>query len=260
MRRGYLRWIWKPQALIGFVVLCLFVGALSGAARSAAVIRPDRLFRPPHVHGASVERLSRPDCNVKPCLALTFDDGPNEVITPQILDTLGSREVKATFFVVGQEVAGREAILQREYREGHEIGNHSWNHPDLTGLTPGDAEAQIRATQLAIASAGVPMPRLLRPPYGAIDDMVAGHTRLTIVRWNIDPEDWKSKDPAKIHQKIVQDAKPGGIILLHDLEQATATALGPAIDSLKPYYQFVTVSQLLDLSPGDPGQYFGRHR
>lgn len=205
-----------------------------------------------------VGRLPRPDCNAKPCLALTFDDGPHEIVTTQVLDILKRHNIKATFFVVGSRVAGREALLQREYREGHEIGNHSWSHPDLTKLSPVDAEKQITDTQRAIAAAGVPAPQLLRPPYGAIDNMVASRTKLTVVRWNIDPEDWNHKSPAKIQENVMAHAKPGAIILLHDIDLATVVALEPVIVALQSHYQFVTVSQMLDLSPGDQGQYFGR--
>jgi peptidoglycan/xylan/chitin deacetylase (PgdA/CDA1 family) len=260
-RQGSLRWIWRPQALLCFVVLCLCIAGLGGVSRNWGVER--LVFRPSGqapAEGAATPRLPRPDCNAKPCIALTFDDGPDERMTPQILDILAQKQVRATFFVVGSRVAGREPVLQREYREGHEIGNHSWNHPDLTKLPPADAETQISRTQQAIASAGVPAPRLLRPPYGAIDDMVANHTHLSVIRWNIDPEDWKTHDPVKVHQNIVAHAKPGGIILLHDIEPPTAAALGPAIDSLAPSYQFVTISQLLDLTPGDQGQFFAGPR
>lgn len=255
--------MWHPQAVICFVVLCLCVGALSGVVRQASA-QPVAPSHTQLVTGgyepAPMERLPRPDCNARPCLALTFDDGPHDVVTPQVLDILLRQQVKATFFIVGSRVAGREALLQREFHEGHEIGNHSWSHPDLTKLSPADAEGQISATQRAIAGAGVPAPHILRPPYGAIDSMVAARANMTIVRWNIDPEDWGHKDAAKIHQNVMEHVKPGGIILLHDIDPATVGALEPIIVELKPNYQFVTASQLLDLSPGDPGQYFGRGR
>jgi peptidoglycan/xylan/chitin deacetylase (PgdA/CDA1 family) len=251
-----------PQALICFAVLCLCVGALGGVVRMASAQQLAGLQSPAFVADESpqVERLPHPDCNAKPCLVLSFDDGPHEIVTTQVLDILKRYNIKATFFVVGSRVASREALLQREYREGHEIGNHSWSHPDLTKLSPVDAERQITDTQRAIAGAGVPAPQLLRPPYGAIDNMVASRTKLTVVRWNIDPEDWGHKDPAAVQQNILAHARPGAIILLHDIDLVTVAALDPAIVALQSQYQFVTVSQLLDLSPGDQGQYFGRGR
>lgn len=201
----------------------------------------------------------RPDCTATPCIALTFDDGPNELATPPILDILAKEQVKATFFVIGLHVVGHEAILQREFREGHEIGNHTWSHPDLSTLPPEAVEDQLQLTQKAITAAGVPAPRVLRPPYGVIDQTVASHNHLTVVRWNIDPEDWKVQDPIKIQEHIMAHARPGAIILLHDMYPTTVAALEPTIQALKQrQFHFVTASQLLDLSPGDQGQYFGR--
>ncbi|HET8670761.1 MAG TPA: polysaccharide deacetylase family protein [Candidatus Saccharimonadales bacterium] len=193
-----------------------------------------------------------------PCLALTFDDGPNDRVTPQVLDILARNQVKATFFLVGKNIAGREPLVRRMYQEGHEIGNHSWSHTDFTKLTPEEVDLQLRLSQAAIADAGVPAPRIFRPPYGAVNPMVQSHVGMTIVRWNIDPEDWHKGDPAEIQMQVFRDARPGGVILMHDIDQATADALDPILQTLKSQYQFVTVSQLLHLSPGDQGQYFGR--
>lgn len=257
IRRGYVGWIGRPQALVCFVAISLCIGALHGWLRpipsASSLANPNS-----HVYGATTPELAPPNCSTRPCIALTFDDGPDSTTTPQVLDILARQEVKATFFVVGSHIAGREALLQRQHREGHEIGNHTWNHPDLSKLSPADVDLQIRATQDAVIAAGVPMPHLLRPPYGAIDERVAGRIPLTIVRWNIDPEDWKDKNAVNITTRVLTQAKPGGIILLHDTSQATASALEPAIIALKPYYHFVTASQLLNLAPGDQGQYFGR--
>lgn len=256
-RRGYVEWIWQPQALVGFIAVCLCIGALHGLLRPTP--QASSLANPSsHLYGVSTTDSGGPSCSAKPCIALTFDDGPDGAITPQVLDILARQGVKATFFLVGSHVAGREAVVQRQHREGHEIGNHTWNHPDLSRLSPADVDLQIRATQDAIIAAGVPTPQLLRPPYGAIDERVASYIPLTIVRWNIDPEDWKDKNAGNITTRILQQAKPGGIILLHDTSQATASALEPAIIALKPYYQFVTASQLLNLTAGDQGQYFSR--
>jgi peptidoglycan/xylan/chitin deacetylase (PgdA/CDA1 family) len=249
-------WLGRPQALIGFAAMCLCVGAIGGVLRSSVPISlpvtppgPQALVQP-----------SRIDCDSKPCLALTFDDGPNAQITPQILDILARQHVKATFFIIGLHVLGNEELLRREHREGHEIGNHTWNHPDLSKLSPEDAQAQIDVTQKVIAATGVPAPKILRPPYGAVSDMVVAHTNLTIVRWNTDPEDWHLKDPAKINEQLLAHARPGAIILMHDIYPSTVAALELALQNLKQRFQFVTASQLLNLSPGDQGQFFARFR
>lgn len=255
--RRIFAWICHPQALVGFVALCLGVSAMG------VLVRPNA-----PVFEASAPSISLPqtaprpaiDCNLKPCIALTFDDGPNAQVTPQVLDILARQQVKATFFIIGIHVPGNEALLQREHREGHEIGNHSWNHPDLTTLSPEDAQAQIDNTQRIIAATGVPAPKILRPPYGAVNDAVMAHSKLTVVRWNVDPEDWEFPNPNRIHEQLLAHVRPGAIVLMHDIYPTTAAALEPAIQSLKPHYQFVTVSQLLDLTPGDQGQFFARYK
>jgi peptidoglycan/xylan/chitin deacetylase (PgdA/CDA1 family) len=228
------------------------------------------LVRPDLAAGASQFPLADPlsqrmaipriDCNAKPCLALTFDDGPNAQSSPQVLDVLARHHIKATFFIIGVHVPGNEAIVQREHREGHEIGNHTWNHPDLSKLSPEEAQSQIEATQRVIAAAGVPVPKIMRPPFGAVSDTFAAHNNLTIVRWNVDPEDWRVQNPVKIQEQLLAHVRPGAIVLLHDIYPATVAALEPSLQALTQQYQFVTVSQLLDLSPGDQGQFFARYK
>jgi len=255
--RNIFRWTRHPQALIGFVTLCLCVASLTSNFRSASAGSvPSPLLRAQ----SSIAKIlpSPPDCNARPCIALTFDDGPSAEVTPQVLDILARQHVNATFFVVGIHVPGKEALLQREYRQGNEIGNHTWSHPDLSKLSPEDVENQLQMTQHVIADAGVPAPRLLRPPYGSVNQMVAAHNNLTVVRWNVDPNDWLLKDPAKIDQQVMAQVRPGAIIIMHDIYPTTAAALEPLIIALKQQYQFVTASQLLNLSPGDQGQYFSR--
>jgi len=195
---------------------------------------------------------------VRPCIALTFDDGPDPAVTPRILDVLNRQQAAGTFFLVGREIPGREPIIRHMYQTGHEIGNHSWNHRDFTALSGREMRDEWQSTQAAIVRAGVPAPRLFRPPYGAVNPAVRSQVPLTIVRWDVDTEDWYSRDTARVTDSIIHSAHPGAIILLHDRYATTADALEPAVIALKQHYQLVTVSQLLGLQPGDPGQYFNR--
>lgn len=246
----------RPQVLVGFVAVSL------GMASANALMRSPGLYSvlpQPKVASAHTNRLPQ-SCYRMPCISLTFDDGPDASITPAVLDVLKKYRVKATFYVVGRRIAGNEHIVKRAFDEGHEIGNHSWDHPDLSTLSPEAVNSQLQQTQEAITSAGVPAPQTLRPPYGAVDPMVAAHNDLAIVRWNVDPEDWRNRDPAALTQHMVSQARPGAIMLLHDLYPETVAALGPTVQALKPHYQFVTASQLLNLSPGDQGQFFGKDR
>lgn len=258
--RRHFRWLANPQLFVGFAVACLCLGAINNIVRAASNSGIDNVH-PKHVKGVHIQQNALPNCAVVACIALSFDDGPDQQVTPRVLDILNQEHVNATFFIVGQRVAGQEAILRRAYAEGNEIGNHSWNHPDLTKLSPAEVDNQIRMTQTAITNAGVPAPRLFRPPYGAVNEVVKSHARMAIIRWDIDPADWEALDAVKIQEGVLAQAKPGGIILMHDIYPTSADALRPAIDTLKARgYQFVTVSQLMHLAPGDQGQYFGAPR
>lgn len=252
--RGFFRWLKHPQLLVCFVALCLLCGAFGSLLRSVPV---GNFIVTPQAAAAHAAPVAV-DCSAVPCISLTFDDGPSPDVTPRILDILAHEQVKATFFVVGCNIAGHESILRRAYADGHEIGNHSWDHPDLTMLAPDQVEDQLRATQRAVAASGVPVPRLVRPPYGSINEVVAAHNHLAVVRWNVDPEDWKSQDPALITEMLLAQVRPGSIILLHDIHPATAAAVEAVLPVLKQKYHLVTVSQLLNLTPRDQGQYFAR--
>ena len=179
-------------------------------------------------------------------LALTFDDGPDGN-THALLDALDKYEAKATFFVLGQKVAGGTGVLQRMVREGHEIGNHSWNHPDLRKLSPGQAYSQIADTQSAITQAVGIAPTQMRPPYGAVNPVVQQAIEgqgLHMAMWSVDTNDWRDRDPELLYQRIMSSAGDGKIILLHDIHPASVQAAIRAIPDLKAQgYQLATVSQ-----------------
>lgn len=193
-----------------------------------------------------------------PCLALTFDDGPNPMTTPRILDVLDRQHVRATFFVIGSRAVGQEQLLRRMFYGGNEIGNHSWSHPDLTKLTAEQVTDQIQRTQAEIISAGLPAPTLLRPPYGTVDGKLQSTSPLALALWNIDPLDWKYQNATEVKNSIVSEAKPGGVVDLHDIYGTTADAIEPAIIELKTKYKLVTFSEMFNLQPGQRGEFFGR--
>lgn len=178
--------------------------------------------------------------------ALTFDDGPHNTVTPMILDILQGKGVPATFFVLGNRVDFYPELLQRMVAEGHEIGNHSWNHARLTRLSPAEIAAQIERTQEAVYAWTGQRPLVVRPPYGAINSRVSEAIPMPLVLWSVDTRDWESRDRDQIMAEALTAVHDGAIILFHDLFPSTAEALAEIIDALhRQGYELVTVSQLL---------------
>ncbi|GGL20663.1 hypothetical protein Sme01_74140 [Sphaerisporangium melleum] len=195
-------------------------------------------------------------CERLKCVALTFDDGPFDH-TASVLDTLAAFQARATFFVVGQMVTPATApLLRRMVSEGHQLGNHSWDHPALTSLSGDALHAQLERTQQVVRSVtGVTM-RLMRPPYGATDGKVAGETGrsgLAQILWDLDTLDWRDRNSALVAQRAGA-ARPGAVVLLHDIHRTTAEALPRLLADLRARgYTFVTVSELYggrELVPG----------
>nr|WP_239149301.1 polysaccharide deacetylase family protein [Streptomyces sp. SID12501] len=129
------------------------------------------------------------DCEKVRCVALTFDDGPAAPETSTLLTYLAQYDARATFFTVGQNVVAHPDLVRAEARAGNEVGNHSWNHPDLTKLTPRQISYQLNRTSAAIKAATGKAPALFRPPYGAVNSTVRHATTLSPVLWTLDTED-----------------------------------------------------------------------
>lgn len=190
-------------------------------------------------------------------IALTFDDGPDEDFTPQILDILKKYDVKATFFVVGEKVGWNPELLKREYEEGHEIGNHTFTHINVSKRGYEEIDKEINDTQKAIKNVIGEEPKLFRPPYRAISkDMcsIVKSKDMNIILWsNLDPRDWSNPGVYYIVNTITSKVENGNIVLLHDYnnlrnsKSQTIQALDVVIPRLKEMgYKFVTVSQLID--------------
>ncbi|HFH9838039.1 TPA: polysaccharide deacetylase family protein [Streptococcus suis] len=179
-------------------------------------------------------------------VSLTFDDGPNRATTPHVLDILKKYGVKATFFVLGKNVAGNEDILKRMASEGHEVANHSWNHPSLVTLSSDQVRKEIEDTQVAIKEAIGVEPTLMRPPYGAVNQSVMTVINMPIIYWSVDSNDWQSRNAGAILSQVQGNTYPGSIILLHDIHPTTVEALPSILDYLsKEEYTLVTTTELL---------------
>lgn len=192
-----------------------------------------------------------------PCAALSFDDGPEMTLTPRLLDILAAEKVPATFFVVGQRLGYSPGLVKRAFAEGHEIGNHTWDHRRLTDLPDDEAVAEIARTDAAIMAETGERPALIRPPWGVIDTRVEAALRKaglwrTIALWDLDTLDWLDDD-SKVTTLLASGVPPGSVIMLHDIHASTIAAVPAIIRNLKARgFRFATVSGLAACRGGLP--------
>lgn len=182
-------------------------------------------------------------------LALTFDDGPSEDITPRILETLATYNAHATFFVMGRRAKLHPDLLKRIVADGNVIGNHSYSHPKQ--VTAAEAAEEIAKTQKLIETATGHTPKLFRPPYGIIKGNLA-QTALkdgyTVIAWTISTADSRLIGPDVIASNVIHTPNPGDIVIMHDGigHTATAEALPLILKQLGDSgYKFVTIPELL---------------
>lgn len=163
----------------------------------------------------------------------------------RILDTLQAYGGRATFFIVGSRVNDYKDTLKRIRDSGSEIGNHTFNHKNLEKISPEEVTSQIEMTNDAVEAVTGFRPKLVRVPYGAFKGQVPGLVSYPMIQWNIDTQDWSSKDKDAIAASVLSQARDGSIILMHDLYSATAEAFETVIPLLAAQgYQFVTVSEM----------------
>jgi peptidoglycan/xylan/chitin deacetylase (PgdA/CDA1 family) len=202
------------------------------------------------------EKITFTDVNVDgPYIAMTFDDGPHATNTPKLLDLAAKRHIKLTFFVLGECVQQNPAVLQREVAEGHEIGNHSWSHPNLAKLSDEAVRSQLQRTEYIIVKTAGVKPKLMRPPYGELTKRqrvwVNHDFGYKVILWDVDPLDWKRPGPSVVARRIIAGARPGSIILSHDIHPPTIEAMPQVFDALLAKgFKFVTVSELLAMNKG----------
>ena len=193
----------------------------------------------------------------KPMLAITFDDGPAGSLTETILDHAKDKQMHFTFFVLGTRVRRNQELVVRMAEEGHEIGSHGYDHQNkLTKLSAETMAQQLEWTAAVVEEYTGQRPTLLRPPSGAINDETAARVDVPIIMWSVDTADWKYRDADRLEQYILDHAKDGAIILMHDIHKTTVEGAMRAVDRLvEAGYQLVTVSEMFEyrgiaLEPG----------
>lgn len=184
----------------------------------------------------------------KKAVALTFDDGPSRDNTPGLLDTLKEYGVHATFFVLGNRLEVDADILNREIEEGHEVGNHSWDHPQLSKLSMKEVNKQLDKTKnLAKKLTDGYEISIVRPPYGAISDEMRNELQYPMIFWSVDSLDWKYRDVDKDFAEVKKQVHDGAIILMHDIHAESCAAAKKIIPWLLEHdYDVLSVSELME--------------
>lgn len=181
-------------------------------------------------------------------IAITFDDGPSSKYTNVLLDILKKENVLATFYVLGNKVEQYPDILRREYTEWHEIGNHSYQHLNLTSMSGRTMQEDLYKTDQAIYAVIHQYPKTLRPPYGWVNLGIIEKSAMPIVLWSIDPRDWKTHSKKK-NIAAIENVKSGDIIIMHDIHEESVASVADIIHILhEKWFTFVTVSDLLSLT------------
>jgi peptidoglycan/xylan/chitin deacetylase (PgdA/CDA1 family) len=209
-----------------------------------------------HVRKAGAEDV---DCSKVKCVALTFDDGPSPY-TDRLLKILQDNDAKSTFFLIGNKVAANPAGAKRIADAGMEVGNHTWEHPNMTTIPPELIPSQISKANDAIDAATGQKPKLLRTAGGLINDNVLAAAKqqgMADINWDVIPFDWANdSNTAATRYMLMTQMKPNSVVLFHDTYSSTVDLVYQFIPVLKANgYHMVTVTQML--GPREPGSSYG---
>lgn len=244
----------KPEPLSTKVISNQQSSALKGETVAKA---NSHIFEvPKQFQGKTIEQVQLNDTNK--VIALTFDDGPAPKYTEQLLKILKQQNIKATFFCVGEMVHDFPEIAKQEVADGHVIGNHTWHHW-YRKMNQSTAAHEIESTATQIYETTGVKTSLFRPPGGILNNGVADYARknnYAILMWSDDAQDYRRPPVSKLVNDVLRDAKPGGMVLMHDgggNRSNTVKALPLIIDALrKRGYRFVTVPELLEMQKQKP--------
>ncbi|MCI8658637.1 MAG: polysaccharide deacetylase family protein [Lachnospiraceae bacterium] len=229
------------------MTVLILEGACLGAAAGMLPIGVQKDWSYRDVHEAAEHEAVKADSGeAEKVVALTFDDGPHEKYTALLLDGLKERGVKVTFFLMGENIEGKEKLVRRMQNEGHLIGNHSYRHIQLTKEGEGTVCEAVEQTEEVIEGITGERPRYLRPPYGDWNENLECQLDMTTVFWSVDSLDWKLKDVGKIVENVEKKVSSGDIVLMHDIFPTSVEAALMLVDRLREKgYEFVTVEELL---------------
>lgn len=225
------------------LLICIAAGksAENGMLRMVSGINADAFNQPI----MNITELNTQDLSRKK-VALTFDDGPNAKYTEKLLDGLKERGVRATFFLLGKQVEKSPELVKKMHEDGHLIGNHSYEHVNLSSLSDEAAMVQVDKTNEAIYKITGEFPEYIRPPFGCWKSNLDYKATMIEVLWNVDPLDWKTDHADTVVKKVLNEVREDDIILLHDASESSVEAAFRIIDTLQNKgFEFVTVEEIL---------------
>lgn len=227
---------WKRKGFYTILILfcgCCFIGISKKTKETEGEIQQK-------------ESVEESGVKEKPSIAITFDDGPSGRYTGRLLDGLKERNVKASFFLIGENAEENPVLVERIYKEGHLIGNHTYSHVQMTHLSEEAAVREIEKTDQVISAITGEHVAYMRPPFGAWQRELEVRMEVLPVLWSVDPLDWTTENVDEIVSKVVTEVEEGDIILLHDCYASSVEAALRIVDILqKEGYEFVTVDRLL---------------
>lgn len=227
---------WKRKGFYAILILfcgCCFIGISKKTKETEGEIQQK-------------ESVEESGVKEKPSIAITFDDGPSSRYTGRLLDGLKERNVKASFFLIGENAEENPVLVERIYKEGHLIGNHTYSHVQMTHLSEEAAVREIERTDQVISAITGEHVAYMRPPFGAWQRELEVRMEVLPVLWSVDPLDWTTENVDEIVSKVVTEVEEGDIILLHDCYASSVEAALRIVDILqKEGYEFVTVDRLL---------------
>lgn len=230
------------RAVISAAVILFMIGAVNLAVRMSEQRRDEAVLS----GSVGEEQNSSADEDEKKKVALTFDDGPDSECTPMLLDGLAERGVKATFFVIGKQAEELPEVMERIVKEGHLIGNHTYNHVDIRHMTESAAKEEIEKANDVIIKYTGEEPCFLRPPFGNGTKKLEKDVEMIQVLWTIDTMDWACLNESKICSTVYREIQDNSIILMHDEYPTSVRAALRIIDKLKEEgYEFVTVDKIV---------------